>query len=50
MPKPTKIGRRLLWDIRDLDTAFDLLKSSKPDPAFDSPKDSEQDRGPNPWD
>ena len=37
-PKPVKIGARLVWDIRELDAAFDSLK------------DSEQDGGQNPWD
>ena len=37
-PKPVKIGARRLWDIRELDIAFDSLK------------DSEQDGGPNEWD
>ncbi|MGH1587688.1 helix-turn-helix transcriptional regulator [Methylobacterium phyllosphaerae] len=25
MPKPYRIGRRLIWDLRKLDTAFDAL-------------------------
>jgi predicted DNA-binding transcriptional regulator AlpA len=35
MPKPTRIDRCLVWDIRDLDLAFEALKDA-------------EDR--NPWD
>lgn len=36
MPKPIRMGGRVLWDIRALDVAFDRL--------------STQDVGGNPWD
>lgn len=29
-PKPLEIGRRKLWDRRDLDAAFDILKGNVP--------------------
>jgi predicted DNA-binding transcriptional regulator AlpA len=38
LPKPLKIGKRKLWDRRELDAAFDKLK------------DSMQNLGANPWD
>lgn len=28
MPKPVKIGARVIWDLRDLDAAFDSLKQN----------------------
>ena len=28
MPKPVRIGARVIWDIRDLDSAFDDLKGT----------------------
>ena len=28
MPKPVRIGARAIWDIRDLDSAFDDLKGN----------------------
>jgi predicted DNA-binding transcriptional regulator AlpA len=37
MPPPVKIDGRRVWDIRDLDLAFDVLKQ-------------EGDAGPNSWD
>jgi predicted DNA-binding transcriptional regulator AlpA len=38
MPKPVKIGARVLWDLRELDAAFDSLKQT------------DQVAGDNPWD
>ena len=38
LPKPLKIGKRKLWDRRELDAAFDKLK------------DSVQNLESNPWD
>jgi predicted DNA-binding transcriptional regulator AlpA len=38
LPKPLKIGKRKLWDRRELDAAFDKLKGSV------------QNLGVNPWD
>ena len=38
LPKPLKIGKRKLWDRRELDAAFDKLKGSV------------QNLGANPWD
>lgn len=31
MPRPIKLGARLIWDVRDLDKAFDKLKGTAPD-------------------
>jgi predicted DNA-binding transcriptional regulator AlpA len=32
MPKPFKIRSCTMWDVRDLDEAFDDLKSARPNP------------------
>jgi len=42
MPKPIHLGRRTLWDVRQLDEAFD----KELDEVFDNLSDPD----PNPWD
>jgi predicted DNA-binding transcriptional regulator AlpA len=32
MPKPFKIRTCTMWDIRDIDSAFDALKNDRPNP------------------
>jgi hypothetical protein len=32
MPQPFKIRTCTMWDIRDLDDAFDALKNDRPNP------------------
>ncbi len=39
MPKPRRIDSRVIWDVRELDEAFDAL-----------PHQGEEDEGVNPWD
>ena len=36
MPKPVRIDGRVLWDIRDLDAAWDNLKAGASANAWDS--------------
>jgi hypothetical protein len=36
MPRPVKIGARKVWDIRDLDLAFDALPREDAPPAPNS--------------
>lgn len=31
LPKPIRLGKRTIWDLRDLDAAFDSFKDSMPD-------------------
>lgn len=39
MPKPIRFDRRIIWDIRTLDAAFDLIGEQQSSVAVDEPVD-----------
>jgi predicted DNA-binding transcriptional regulator AlpA len=47
MPKPIRIDGRVVWDIKELDDAFENLKDESPNNPWDDIESSEAGYGQN---